>query len=103
MELRHEMAVAIECGLNRGMSQLRLNVLRVGAVGDQETRIGMAEMETHPAEARTPERLRELRVAEVVVIPFGRRSLWGDRDPRTGATRSGKQHVPYRAESDAAG
>jgi len=45
------MAVAIERRLNRGMTQLRLDVLRVGAVGDQETRISVAEvMEAHPAD-----------------------------------------------------
>src|SRR6266540_1683890 len=69
------MAVAIECGLNRGMPELRLNVLRVGAVGDQETRIGMAEVvEAHPAEASAPERLRELPVTEVIRVE-GRASL----------------------------
>ena len=69
VELRHEMAVAIECGLNRGMPELRLNVLRVGAVGDQETRIGMAEVvEAHPAEASAPERLRKVPVTEIIRI-----------------------------------
>src|SRR5713226_1902282 len=75
MQLGHEMAVAVERGLNRGMAELRLDVLRVGAVGDQETRIGMAEIvEAHPAEASAPERLRELPVTEVVRIK-GRASL----------------------------
>jgi hypothetical protein len=75
VELRHEMAVAIERRLNRGMTQLRLNVLRVGAVGDQEACISVAEvMEAHPAEASAPERLRELPVTEVVRIK-GRASL----------------------------
>ena len=37
MQLGHEVAVAIERRLNRGMPELRLDVLRVGAVGDQET------------------------------------------------------------------
>jgi hypothetical protein len=59
VELRHEMAVAIERRLNRGMTQLRLDVLRVGAVGDQGACISVAEvMEAHPAEASAPERLR---------------------------------------------
>jgi len=44
VELRHEMAVAIERRLNRGMTQLRLDVLRVGAVGDQEACKGVAEV-----------------------------------------------------------
>jgi len=62
-------AVAIERRLNRGMTQLRLDVLRMGAVGDQETRVGMAEIvEAHPAEASPPERLRELPVTEVARI-----------------------------------
>ena len=69
VQLGHEMAVAIECGLNRGMPELRLNVLRVGAVGDQETCIGMAEVvEAHPAEASAPERLRKLPVTEIIRI-----------------------------------
>jgi hypothetical protein len=60
VDLRHEMAVAIERRLNRGMTQLRLDVLRVGAMGDQETGVSMAEVvEAHPAEASAPERLRE--------------------------------------------
>ena len=75
VELRHEMAVAIERRLNRGMTQLRLDVLRVGAVGDQEACIGVAEVvEAHSAEAGAPERLRELPVTEVVRIE-GRASL----------------------------
>lgn len=75
VELRHEMAVAIERRLNRGMTQLCLDVLRVGAVGDQEACIGVAEVvEAHSAEAGAPERLQNLPVTEVVRIE-GRASL----------------------------
>lgn len=66
------MAVAVERRLNRGMTQLRLDVLRVGAVGDQEACISVGEvMKAHPAEASAPERLRELPVTEVVRIKGG--------------------------------
>ena len=44
MQLGHEMAVAVERRLNRGMTQLRLDVLRVSAVGDQEACKGVAEV-----------------------------------------------------------
>ncbi len=33
VQLGHEVAVAVERGLNRGVAQLRLDVLRVGALG----------------------------------------------------------------------
>ena len=63
------MAVAIEGRLNGGITQLRLDVLRVGAVGDQEAGVGVAEIvEAHPAEASPPERLRELPVTEIICI-----------------------------------
>jgi hypothetical protein len=38
------MAVAVERGLDRGVAQLRLDVLRVGAVGDQQAGVGVAEV-----------------------------------------------------------
>lgn len=51
------------------MTQLRLDVLGVGAMGDQETGVGMAEVvEAHPAEASAPERLRELAVTKIIRI-----------------------------------
>jgi hypothetical protein len=63
------MAVAIEGRLNGGITQLRLDVLRVGAVGDQEAGVGVAEIvEAHPAEASAPESLRKLPVTEVIRI-----------------------------------
>ena len=72
MQLGHEMAVAIERRLNRGMAELGLDVFRVGAVGDQEACVGVPEVvEAYPAEASTPERLRELPVTEVVRIERG--------------------------------
>ncbi len=36
VELGHEVAVPVERGLNRGVAQLRLDVLRVGAAGNQQ-------------------------------------------------------------------
>jgi hypothetical protein len=72
---KDEMAVAVECGLNRGGAELRLDVLRVGTVRDQETRVGVAEIvEAHPAETGAPERLWELPMTKVVRIE-GRASL----------------------------
>jgi len=69
VELRHEMAVAIEGRLNGGITQLRLDVLRVGAVSDQEAGVGMAEVvEAHPAEGSAPESLRKLPVTGVIRI-----------------------------------
>ena len=44
MQLGHEVAVPVERGLNRGMAQLRLDVLRVSTVGDQQTGVGVAEV-----------------------------------------------------------
>ena len=108
MQLGHEMAVAVECRLNRGMTQLRLDVVRVGAVGDQETRIGMAEVvEAHPAEASAPERLRELPVTEVIRVE-GRASLATedkltascDRQPTEGASSVGGMSMARRERLD---
>jgi hypothetical protein len=44
VELGHQVAVAVEHGLDRGVAQLRLDVLRVGAVGDQQAGVGMTEV-----------------------------------------------------------
>jgi len=44
VELRHKVAVTVERGLDRGVAQLRLDVLRVGAVGDQQAGIRVAEV-----------------------------------------------------------
>ena len=69
MELRHEVAVTVERGLNRGMAQLRLDVLRVGAVGDQQAGVGVAKVvKSDAAQLGPPERRRELPVPEVVRI-----------------------------------
>lgn len=38
------MTVAVEGGLDRGVAQLRLKVLRMGVVGDQQAGVGVAEV-----------------------------------------------------------
>ena len=69
MQLGHEVAVSVERGLDRGVTQLHLDVLRVGAVGDQQAGIRVAEVvEPDAAELGPPERCRELPVPEVVGI-----------------------------------
>ena len=63
------MAVAVESGLDRGVAQLRLDVLRVGAVGDQQAGVGVPEVvKADPAELSPPEGLRKLPMPEVVGI-----------------------------------
>jgi hypothetical protein len=42
MDVRHEMPVAVERRLNRRMPELRLDVLWMRTLGDQQTRVGMA-------------------------------------------------------------
>jgi hypothetical protein len=67
VELRHQVTVSVERGLDRGVTQLRLDVLRVGAVGDQQAGIRVAEVvKPDAAEPGPPECRRELPVPEVV-------------------------------------
>ncbi len=69
VELRHKVAVTVERGLDRGVAQLRLDVLRVGAVGDQQAGIRVAEVvKADPAKLGSPESLRKLPMPEVVGI-----------------------------------
>jgi hypothetical protein len=54
------------------VAQLRLNVLRVAPVGDQQAGVGVAEVvKPDAAELGPPERCRELPVPEVVGIERG--------------------------------
>ena len=63
------MTVAVEGGLDRGVAQLRLDVLRVGPVGDQQAGVGVAEVvKADAAEIGPPECCRELPVPEVVGV-----------------------------------
>jgi hypothetical protein len=42
MDLEHEVPIAVERRLNRRMPELRLDVLRMRALGDQQTRVRVA-------------------------------------------------------------
>jgi len=66
MQLGHEVAVAIERGLNRGMPQLRLDVLRWAPWAIRDWCSVAEVVEAHPAEASAPERLRKLPVTEII-------------------------------------
>ncbi len=120
VELRHEVAVAVERGLDRGVAQLRLDVPRVGPVGNQQAGVGMTEVvKADAAQRGSPERCRELPVPEVIGIerraafttedklrpPGGRQLLKGllkrlrhiDRTPRAPGLRRPERAAPERS------
>lgn len=79
MDLGHQMAIAVERGLDRGVAELRLDLLRVGPLGDQEARVGVPEVvKAHMAESGPPEDAGKVAVGEVVGIEG--RPLPGARD-----------------------
>ena len=69
MHLGHEVPVAVERRLNRGMAELHLDVLRMGPLRDQEARVRVTQvMEPNPVELRAPQHARPVPAAEVVSV-----------------------------------
>jgi hypothetical protein len=69
MHLRHEVPVAIERGLNRGVAELSLDVLWMGPLRDEKTRVRVAQIVKPDAlELRSAQHPGPLPAAEVVWI-----------------------------------
>ena len=82
VDLRHEVPVAIERRLDRGVTELRLDVLRMRPLGDQEARVRVAQVvEPDAPKLGAPQGAPPVAVTEVVwscpgfvdTIPLGGR------------------------------
>src|SRR2546425_1908767 len=96
MSIRHQMSVAVERRLDGGMAELRLDVLRVRSLSDQEAGIRVAQIvEPHAAKLRPAEHPCPLPVSEVVRID--RLSVRpAEHESALEATRQAGQRGPQR-------